>query len=128
MTTILAIGAETMMVAAIVIGFQLAVMAFRNPFRPRWLGRFGLETFTATGFAAATPVALGMQISEIMAAGATFPTAAALAITLIVGTGVVSMWVLQTPRRLRLADSGQSPFVRLSPKLPGGEPPAAPAA
>jgi len=128
MTTILAIGAETLAVAAIIIGFQLAVLAFRNPFRPRLLGRFGLETITATAFAAALPVGLGVQISEIMAAGATFPTAAALAIALLVGMGVVSMWVLQTPRRLRLADAGQSPFGGLLPKLPGDAPPTAPAA
>lgn len=128
MTTILAIGAETLAVAAIIIAFQLAILAFRNPFRPRWLGRFGLETITATAFAAALPVGLGFQMSGIMAAGASFPTAAALAAVLFVGMGLVSMWFLQMRRRLRLADAGQSPFAQLTPRLPGGEPPAAPAA
>jgi len=128
MTTILAIGAETLAVAAIIIGFQLAILAFRNPFRPIWLGRFGLETITATAFAAALPVGLGFQMSGLMTAGANFPTAAALAAVLFAGMGLVSMWVLKTRKRLRLADAGQSPFTRLTPKLPGGEPPAAPAA
>ncbi len=128
MTSILALGAETIAVAVLVIVFQLVVLAFRNPFRPKWLGRYGLETLTAIAFASALPVALGLHLAEMMAAGASFATAAILTIALIAGLGAASAWVLQTPRRLRLADSGQSPFRRLSPKLPGGEPPAAPAA
>lgn len=128
MSTILAIGTETAVAAAIIIAFQLAILTFRNPFRPKWLGRYGIETFTAVAFAAATPVAVGFLISGLMAAGTSLPAAAALAAALLAGIGFVSMWLLQMPKRLRLAESGQSPFGGLSPKLPGETPPTAPAA
>lgn len=128
MTTILAVGVEIAVLAAIIAGFQLAMLAFRNPFRPAWLGRYGLDNFAALVFAATTALGIGFLISGLMGAVANFPSTVGMTALLIAGLTFVSAWALQTRKRLSLADSGMSPFRRLPPKLPGAEPPVAPAA
>ncbi|MFP3920426.1 MAG: hypothetical protein ACLFPA_00460 [Dichotomicrobium sp.] len=128
MNTVLAVGVESAVLAVLVAGFQLVMLAFRNPFRPAWLGRFGLDIFAALAFAVTAAVGIGFLISGLMGAGASFLSTVGMTAALIAGLTALSAWLLQTKKRLSLADSGMSPFGPVTPVHPEAPPPAAPAA
>ena len=103
---------ELILVAAVPVVLQLIVLAFRNPFRSRWLRRDWAAIAAALAIAALVSVMIGVAIAGGMAAGLGLGGAALLTAATGIGAGYAFRRAFDIGERLRRADQGQSPFYR----------------
>jgi hypothetical protein len=110
MLYLLAALGETITLVAVVTAIVFCVLGFRNPFRPAWMKRAGIDNLAAMGIAAALAFVIGFEISGLAAAGLPAAYAMAFTIALVIGTAFAVIRLLGVGERLRRADAGESPF------------------
>ena len=101
---------EIAVVIAIVAAILFIGVAYRKPFRPKWLYRDSASTAAALAISAAVCFGAGYMIAGSIAAGLGVATAIGLTVALFLGSGYVMWRVFEVGERLRRADAGQSPF------------------
>ena len=108
--TFLQILPEMAVVVAIVAAILFAGVAYRNPFRPRWMDRDWASTAAALAISSAVCFGAGYMIAGSISAGLGVPTAVGLTVALFLAAGYVIWRLFDVGERLRRADAGQSPF------------------
>jgi hypothetical protein len=112
MHTVFQLLPELILVAAVSGALQMLVLAFRNPFRPRWLSREWAAITAALAVVVLVSTTIGAMISGAMAAGLALGGAMLLTLVTFIGTGYALGRAFDFRERLRQADAGQSPFYR----------------
>jgi len=117
MTFVSLIIATTLLV--VLVGMiPLTVLAFRNPFRPSWMNRAGVDDYAPVVLTSAVMQAIGIEIVALMAAGFS-PLVALIGTPVLTVIFGFAIWHLFDCReRLRRTDIGQSPFRRQSSPAP----------
>jgi hypothetical protein len=124
MNVLATVSAETAALVAVVAAILLTILVFRDPFRPAWLrSRLAVEV-AAVLIAAVFAIALGAQMSGLIAAGLTPLSALAIAPTITLVAAVGFWRLFDCGERLRRADAGRPAFGRPGDK-PGVPPGAA---
>jgi len=101
---------EMAVVVAIVAAILFVGVAYRNPFRPRWMYRDSASTAAALAISSAVCFGAGYMIAGSIAAGLGVATAIGLTVVVFLGSGFAIWRVFEIGERLRRADAGQSPF------------------
>lgn len=101
---------EMAAVVAIVAAILFTGVAYRNPFRPRWMYRDSASTAASLAISSAVCFGAGYMISGSISAGLGVATAIGLTVALFLGAGYVIWRLFDIGERLRRADAGQSPF------------------
>lgn len=110
MRSLIQILPEVVVLVAIIGAILLIVLAFRNPFRPKWLRRDSMSVAAALLFSAAVCFGLGNMISGSVNAGIDVATAIALTVAVFIGAAYGLARTIDMGERLRRSDAGESPF------------------
>ena len=101
---------EVAVVVAIVGAILFTGLAFRNPFRPRWLQRDFMSVAAALVISGAVCFGAGYMIAGSIAAGFDVATAFVVTIAAFGAAGYALARGFDIGERLRRSDAGQSPF------------------
>ena len=125
MNTYLVILAHTAVLIAVISAMQIAILAFRNPFRSGWLKKAGADTVTCVVTTASLSFATAYEIAGLIAAGVNVFVAIGVTVALIFGVAIFNGRVFRFGERLRRADAGHSPFEHLHARQKPQRTPAA---
>lgn len=119
MSEITTLIAATVLLVALVGAIQFIVLAFRDPFRPAWLKRGGVENVTAVTVTTSISFAVGFEIVALLGAGVTAFAAIAIAPLIAIVSAVVLWKAFHCGERLERTDAGLSPWHLARPSVPG---------
>ena len=110
MTSLAFLLVATVALVAALAATQLALLAFRNPFRSLWLRRPGADNAAAIAITFGVSLTFAFEISALVGIGV--PTLIAILAAPVLVAGISwSIWrLLGCRERLRRADAGKSPF------------------
>jgi len=112
MEALVSLAAANVILLAVLCSIQLVILAFRNPFRPSWFKRHGLDNVVAVAIAAGMSFAIAFEITSLIASGLPAIIAIAAAPLIALVMAYASWRLLDGSERLKRADAGQSPFQR----------------
>ena len=125
MNTFLVILAHTAVLIAVISAMQVAILAFRNPFRSGWLNKAGADTATCVVMTASLSFATAYEIAGLIAAGIHAFVAIGVTVALIFGVAIFNWRFFRFGERLRRAEAGHSPFEHLHARQASQRTPAA---